>query len=175
MCTDKKPAWINAIEGRGKTVLAESMIPAKIVEEKLHASVASIVETNLRKNLIGSSMAGSIGHNAHAANMAAALYIATGQDPAQVVEASMTMTVCESVNDDLYISVRMPSVEVGTIGGGTKLPCQSEALRMMDCLGPGKSKKLAEIVAATVLAGELSTLGAQASGQLGKAHKELGR
>jgi hydroxymethylglutaryl-CoA reductase (NADPH) len=175
MCTDKKPAWINAIEGRGKSVLAEVTVPADIVRDKLHTTVDSIVETNTRKNLIGSSMAGSIGHNAHAANMAAALFIATGQDPAQVVEASMTMTTCESVNGDLYISVRMPSVEVGTVGGGTRLPCQSEALKMMDCLGDGKAKKLAEIVAVTVLAGELSTLGAQAAGHLGKAHSELGR
>ena len=175
MCTDKKPSWINAIEGRGKTVIAEALIPADTVKKKLHASVDAIVETNTRKNLIGSSLAGSIGHNAHAANMAAALYIATGQDPAQVVEASLSMTICESVDGDLYISVRMPAVEVGTVGGGTRLPCQSEALAMIGCLGPGKAKKLAEIVAATVLAGELSTLGAQASGQLGKAHSELGR
>jgi hydroxymethylglutaryl-CoA reductase (NADPH) len=175
MCIDKKPAWINAIEGRGKTVVAEAVISADAVKEKLHTTVDSVVETNIRKNLIGSSMAGSVGHNAHAANMAAALYIAAGQDPAQVVEASLAMTVCESVDGSLYISVRMPSVEVGTVGGGTKLPCQSEALKMMGCLGPGKSKKLAEIVAATVLAGELSTLGAQAAGQLGRSHSELGR
>jgi hydroxymethylglutaryl-CoA reductase (NADPH) len=175
MCTDKKPAWINAIRGRGKSVVAEARIPSKVVKDKLHTTVDSVVETNMRKNLIGSSMAGSAGHNAHAANMAAALYIATGQDPAQVVEASIAMTSCESVDGDLYISVRMPSVEVGTVGGGTRLPCQSEALRMMDCLGDGKAKKLAEIVAVTVLAGELSTLAAQAAGHLGKAHGELGR
>jgi len=175
MCTDKKPAWINAIGGRGKTVIAESLIPREIVEERLHTSVDALVETNIRKNLIGSSMAGSAGHNAHAANMVAALYIATGQDPAQVVEASMTMTSCESVDGDLYISVRMPSVEVGTVGGGTRLPSQTEALNILDCLGNGKAKKLAEIVAVTVLAGELSTLGAQAAGHLGKAHSELGR
>lgn len=87
----------------------------------------------------------------------------------------MTLTTCECVGDDLYICVRMPTVEVGTVGGGTGLPCQSEALRMMGCLGNGKSRKLAEIVAVTVLAGELSTLGAQAAGQLGSAHKSLGR
>ena len=175
MCTDKKPSWINAIEGRGKTVIAEALIPADVVKKKLRATVDAVVETNTRKNLIGSSMAGSIGHNAHAANMAAALFIATGQDPAQVVEASLAMTVCESVDGKLYISVRMPAVEVGTVGGGTKLPCQSEALSMIGCLGNGKAKKLAEIVAVTVLAGELSTLAAQASGELGKAHSELGR
>lgn len=175
MCTDKKPAAINMIKGRGKSVVAECLIPKELVESKLHATVDSIVETNVRKNLIGSAMSGSLGFNAHAANMVAALYIATGQDPAQVVEGSLTMTTCESVDGDLYIAVRMPSVEVGTVGGGTKLPTQSAALQMIDCLGNGRSSKLAEIVAVTVLAGELSTLGAQAAGHLGKAHSELGR
>ncbi|MCL2890556.1 MAG: hydroxymethylglutaryl-CoA reductase (NADPH) [Methanomassiliicoccaceae archaeon] len=175
MCIDKKPAWINSLEGRGKTVLAEAVIPADIVAKKLHTTVDAIVETNTRKNLTGSAMAGSIGFNAHAANMVAALYIATGQDPAQVVEGSLTMTACESIDGALYIAVRMPSVEVGTVGGGTRLPCQSEALKMMDCLGSGKAAKLAEITAVAVLAGELSTLGAQSAGQLGKAHSELGR
>lgn len=175
MCTDKKPAAINMILGRGKTVIAEATIPVALAEEKLHASVKSIVETNTRKNLIGSAMAGGLGFNAHAANMVAALYLATGQDPAQVVEASSAMTVCEEVDGDLYISVRMPAVEIGTVGGGTKLPAQSEALSMIDCKGAGKAHKFAELVAVTVLAGELSTLGAQAAGHLGKAHAELGR
>ena len=175
MCTDKKPAAINMIEGRGKTVIAEATIPKDLAEEKLHASVKSIVETNTRKNLIGSAMAGSLGFNAHAANMVAALYLATGQDPAQVVEASSAMTVCEEVDGDLYISVRMPAVEIGTVGGGTKLPAQSEALSMIDCKGADRARKFAELVAVTVLAGELSTLGAQAAGHLGKAHADLGR
>ena len=175
MCTDKKPAAINMIEGRGKTVIAEATIPKELAEEKLHASVKSIVETNTRKNLIGSAMAGSLGFNAHAANMVAALYLATGQDPAQVVEASSAMTVCEEVDGDLYISVRMPAVEIGTVGGGTKLPAQSEALSMIDCKGADRARKFAELVAVTVLAGELSTLGAQAAGHLGKAHADLGR
>ncbi|WII07428.1 hydroxymethylglutaryl-CoA reductase (NADPH) [Methanomassiliicoccales archaeon LGM-RCC1] len=175
MCSDKKPAAINMISGRGKTVLAEATIPRDIVESKLHASPESIVDTNIRKNLVGSSMSGTLGANAHAANMVAALYIATGQDPAQVVGGSMTITTCEANDDGLYICVRMPTVEVGTVGGGTSLPCQSEALKMIDCQGSGKAKKLAEIVASTVLAGELSTLAAQAAGQLGQAHKALGR
>jgi len=175
MCSDKKPAAINMISGRGKTVVAEARIPSEIVELKLHTSTSAVVETNYRKNLVGSSIAGTLGANAHAANMVAALYIATGQDPAQVVGGSMTITTCEDVDGDLYISVRMPAVEVGTVGGGTALPCQNEALQMMDCLGSGKAKKFSEIVAATVLAGELSTLSAQAAGQLGQAHKALGR
>jgi len=175
MCSDKKPASINMINGRGKVVLAECTIPKEIVESKLHTTAKAIADTNYRKNLVGSSMAGAIGANAHAANMVAAIYIATGQDPAQVVGGSMTLTTCEDIDSDLYICVRMPTVEVGTVGGGTKLPCQSEALNMIGCLGQGKAKKLAEIVAATVLAGELSTLAAQSAGELGKAHKALGR
>ena len=175
MCTDKKPAAINTIRGRGKYVIAEATIPSSVVEAKLHTSVDSVVELNERKNLIGSAMAGSLGFNAHAANMLAALYIATGQDPAQVVEASMCMTTCENVDGDLYIAVRMPSVEVGTVGGGTRLPTQAAALEMLGCRGEGKARKFAEIVAVTVLAGELSTLGAQAAGHLGKAHSQLGR
>ncbi len=175
MCTDKKPAAINLIEGRGKTVVAEARIQKEIVEASLHASAASIAETNTRKNLVGGSMSGMMGANAHAANMAAALYIATGQDPAQVVGCSMTLTTCEDISGDLYICVRMPVVEVGTVGGGTRLPFQREALQMIGCLGDGKSKKLAEIVAVTVLAGELSTLAAQAAGQLGSAPASLGR
>ena len=175
MCSDKKPAAINMIEGRGKTVVAEALIPADIVEAKLHTTAAAIVETNVRKNLIGSSMAGTLGANAHAANMVAAFYIATGQDPAQVIGGSMTLTDCEDVDGNLYISVRMPAVELGTVGGGTGLPCQTEALNIMGCKGAGKARKLAEILSVTVLAGELSTLGAQAAGHLGKAHAELGR
>ncbi len=175
MCSDKKPAAINMIEGRGKTVVAEARIPREVVEGRLHATSEAIVETNYRKNLVGSSMAGTMGANAHAANMVAALYIATGQDPAQVVGGSMAITTCEDIDGDLYIAVRMPAVEVGTVGGGTRLPCQREALSMIGCVGEGKARKLAEIVATTVLAGELSTLAAQAAGQLGAAHARLGR
>ena len=175
MCSDKKPAAINMISGRGKTVVAEATIPSDIVKEKLHTTTSAMVETNYRKNLVGSSIAGTLGANAHAANMVAALYIATGQDPAQVVGGSMAITTCEDVDGDLYICVRMPTIEVGTVGGGTTLPCQKEALQMIGCSGAGKAKKLSEIVASTVLAGELSTLAAQAAGQLGQAHKTLGR
>lgn len=175
MCTDKKPAAINLIQGRGKSVVAEVLVPAKIVEEKLRTTTDTVVETNYRKNLIGSTMAGSLGANAHAANMVASLFLATGQDIAQVVGGSMTVTSCENVKGDLYICVKMPAVEVGTVGGGTTLPCQMEALNMIGCVGDGKAKKLSEIVAVTVLAGELSTLAAQAAGHLGQAHKALGR
>lgn len=175
MCIDKKPAAIDSILGRGKIVLADATVPRQVLEEKMHASPEAVAETCFRKCSIGSSLAVSLGSNAHAANMIAALYIATGQDPAQVVEGSMVTTTCEVVEDGLYISVRLPCVEVGTVGGGTRLPCQSEALSMIGCVGQGKAAKLAEIVGAVVLAGELSTLSAQAAGHLGQAHSRLGR
>ena len=145
------------------------------VEDKVKATPEQIVEACYRKNLLGSAMALSFGFNAHAANILAALYIATGQDPAQVVEGSMATTTCESVDEGLYVSVRIPALEVGTVGGGTRLPGQSEALGVMGCIGQGKAKKLAEIMASVVLAGELSTIAAQATGELASSHKSLGR
>jgi len=175
LCVDKKPAAINSILGRGKIVLSDATIPRAILEEKMHTTPEAVAETCYRKCSIGSSLAASLGSNAHAANMLAALYIATGQDPAQVAEGSMVTTTCEVVDGDLYISVRLPCVEVGTVGGGTRLPCQAEALSMIGCVGEGKAWKLAEIVGAAVLAGELSTLSAQSAGQLGSAHSRLGR
>lgn len=174
-CVDKKPAAVSYILGRGKIVLADATIPRWLLEERMHATPEAVTETCYRKCSVGSSLAASLGANAHAANMLAALYIATGQDPAQVVEGSMATTTCEVVEGDLYISIRLPCVEVGTVGGGTRLPCQSEALAMMDCQGEGRATKLAEIVGAVVLAGELSTLAAQSAGHLGSAHSHLGR
>ncbi|HUV24397.1 MAG TPA: hydroxymethylglutaryl-CoA reductase (NADPH) [Methanomassiliicoccales archaeon] len=175
LCVDKKPAGINSILGRGKSVHAEVNIPRSIVEEKLHTSPEAVAEACVRKNALGSSLALSYGFNANMANIIAATFIATGQDAAQVVEGSMGTTTAESVDGALYFSVRIPALEVGTVGGGTRLPCQSEALSMMGCLGEGKAKKLAEIIASAVLAGELSTLSAEAAGHLSSAHSELGR
>jgi hydroxymethylglutaryl-CoA reductase (NADPH) len=175
LCVDKKPSAVDYLMGRGKTVLADAILPSSVVEDRLKADPNDVVEACYRKNLIGSALALSYGYNAHMANMLAAIYIATGQDPAQVVEGSMGSTTCEIVKGGLYVSVRIPAMEVGTIGGGTRLPCQSEALSMIGCLGAGKAKKFTEIVASVVLAGELSTIAAQASGHLTSAHVALGR
>ena len=175
MCVDKKPSALNALSGRGKTVLADVTVPRELLEHKMHASPEAVAETCYRKCNIGSALSASLGSNAHVANMLAAVYIATGQDPAQVVEGSMGMTTAEVVDGDLYMSVRLPAIEVGSVGGGTRLPAQAEALSMLGCLGDGKAVKLAEIIGAVVLAGELSTLCAQAAGQLGSAHQALGR
>ncbi len=180
MCVDKKPAVLNALLGRGKTVVAEALIPRHVVEKVLKTTPEAIHEVNTAKNLLGSARAGSVSFNAHYANIIAAIFIATGQDVAQVVESSMGYTWTEVRNGDLYISVTLPSLEVGTVGGGTRLPTQREALALMGVAGSGNppgtnAKKFAEIVAAAVLAGELSLLAALAAGHLAKAHIRLGR
>jgi hydroxymethylglutaryl-CoA reductase (NADPH) len=181
MCTDKKPAAINNILGRGKTVAADVTIPKEIVEKKLKTTPEMMEEVNYRKNLLGSARAGALGFNAHAANILAALYLACGQDAAHVVEGSSAITTME-VNDngDLYCAVTLPSIQVGTVGGGTSIATQRDCLNLLGVAGAGEipghnSKKLAEIIAAAVLAGEISLIGAQAAGHLAKAHAELGR
>ncbi|XP_053331698.1 3-hydroxy-3-methylglutaryl-Coenzyme A reductase [Spea bombifrons] len=179
-CTDKKPAAINWIEGRGKSVVCEAIIPARVVREVLKTSTAALVDVNINKNLVGSAMAGSIGgYNAHAANIVTAIYIACGQDAAQNVGSSNCITLMEHtgpMHEDLYISCTMPSIEIGTVGGGTTLAPQQACLQMLGVQGanpetPGKNAcQLAQIVCATVMAGELSLMSALAAGHLVKSH-----
>lgn len=179
-CTDKKPAAVNWIEGRGKSVVCEAIVPADVVTNVLKTSVHALVDVNISKNLIGSAMAGSVGgFNAHAANIVTAIFIATGQDPAQNVGSSNCMTLMEpwgAEGKDLYVSCTMPSIEIGTVGGGTGLPAQSACLEMLGVKGPHvaepgeNARKLARIVCATVLAGELSLMAALTAGHLVKSH-----
>lgn len=184
LCSDKKPAAINAIEGRGRSVTADVVVPGELLEERLHTTASAIVEANTRKNLVGSAKAGSLGFNAHAANVVAAVFLATGQDEAQVVEAANAITTMDTrergATTDLYASVSLASLEVGTVGGGTKLPTQAEALDIVGVRGGGdpagsNADTLAEVIAAGALAGELSLLAALASNHLASAHEDLGR
>jgi len=139
-CTDKKVSSVNWIEGRGKSVVCEATIPQEIVEKTLKTTIGSLVDLNVNKNLVGSALAGSIGgFNAHASNIVSAVFIATGQDPAQNIESANCLTLMESrrippsqeglpSREALYISCTMPSLEVGTIGGGTQLVPQAACL-----------------------------------------------
>jgi hydroxymethylglutaryl-CoA reductase (NADPH) len=114
-CSDKKASAVNWIEGRGKSVVCEAVIKEEVVKKVLKTNVEALVELNMLKNLTGSAIAGALGgFNAHASNIVSAIYIATGQDPAQNVESSHCITMMEPVNDgkDLHISVTMPSIEV---------------------------------------------------------------
>ena len=144
----------------------------------------ALTELNTTKNLVGSALAGALGgNNAHASNVTTAIFIATGQDPAQIVESSACMTLMESVNGgrDLHVSVTMPCIEVGTVGGGTFLAPQAAALNLLGVKGenlgkPGaNAQQLARVVAGAVLAGELSLMSALAAGQLVKSHLNYNR
>jgi len=184
-CTDKKPSGLNWVDGRGKSVVCEATIPRKVVEKFLlkgRAKVSDLVSLNISKNLIGSALAGSIGgNNAHASNIVTAIYIACGQDPAQNVESSNCITLFEETEKgDLYMTCTMPSIEVGTVGGGTNLAAQSACLEMLGVKGscdvPGQNAQtLARIVCATVMAGELSLMSAIATNDLLGSHLRLNR
>lgn len=183
-CSDKKPAAVNWIEGRGKSVVCEAIIKEEVVKKVLKTNVASLVELNMLKNLTGSAMAGALGgFNAHASNIVSAVYLATGQDPAQNIESSHCITMMEAVNDgkDLHVSVTMPSIEVGTVGGGTQLASQSACLNLLGVKGANResagtnARQLAKVVAGSVLAGELSLLSAIAAGQLVNSHMKYNR
>ena len=174
-CVDKKPAAINIIEGRGKSVVADILIPEDIVNQKLKTTAEAMEEVNIAKNLIGSAVSASHAYNAHYANMVAAIFLATGQDAAHVVEGSLGITTAEARDGDLYFSVNLPDLPIATVGGGTSLESANEGLNILGVAGSGKAHEFAEIVASTVLAGELSLVGALAAGHLARAHKELGR
>jgi hydroxymethylglutaryl-CoA reductase (NADPH) len=194
MCTDKKSSAINWIEGRGKSVVCEAKISEEIVQKVLKTTIDRLIDVNWNKNLVGSALAGSIGgFNAHAANVVSAVFLATGQDVAQNVESSNCMTLMEARHDTdvdgnevgpryLYITCTMPSIEVGTIGGGTQLRPQASCLDMLGCRGSSatgsgvlNSEKLARVVCASVLAGELSLMSALAAGHLLSSHLKLNR
>lgn len=172
---DKKPAYLNKIAQRGWGVLAEVVIPHTVVKTVLKTTSEKIYEVWLAKCMIGSSFAGSIGFNAQIANVVAALFIATGQDVAHVVEGSLGTTLAEVRGKDLYVSVQLPALMVGTVGGGTPLATQQEALKIMGVAGTGKVAEFASIVGGTVLAGEVSLLASLAEGSLAHSHEKLAR
>ena len=180
-CVDKKPSAVNFLEGRGKRIYAEVVLDGGILERCLKSNARSLVEVQYRKNLLGSIAAGSMGFNAHYANVLAAVFIAMGQDVAQVVEGAMGVTCIEPRGEDaVFASVYLPDVPLGVVGGGTALGPQKEALEVIGAVpdpdNPGAgAMRLAEILGAMVLAGELSLLAAFTSGDLAGAHEQLGR
>ena len=172
---DKK-ATHNALNGvRGRKVIAEVCIRKEVVAKILKSSPHAMTQY-FQTHLTASILSGAIGAQGHYANGMAALFLATGQDVACVAEAAIGMTRIEMTEEgDLYASVTLPNLIVGTLGGGTHLSTASTCLELLDCKGAGKARKFAEIVAATVLCGELSITAALAEGHFAKAHQELGR
>lgn len=173
VCVDKKASGLNFVLGRGKSVVAEVVVPKEVVRKVLKCSPEEFVEVNYRKNLLGSILANALSFNAHQANIIAAAFIALGQDAAHVVDGSMGVTTAEmEENGDLYVSVTIPALYVGTVGGGTRVETQRE---LLDAMKVKSSKELAEVVAVAALAGEISLIGALATGTLASAHARLGR
>lgn len=180
-CTDKKVSAVNGILGRGKNVIAEVSISRELCRKLLKTTPEKIVELNIKKNLIGNIMAGGLRTaNAHFANMLLGFYLATGQDVANIVEGSQGVVFAEVRGDELYFSVTVPNLIVGTVGNGKTLEFVTENLRILGCLEkrePGmNARRLAIIAAATILCGELSLLAAQTNqGELMRSHIKLER
>ncbi len=170
---DKKPSWLNVIEGRGTKAWAEVVISEKVLKEALKTTAQKVYNVWLSKCMLGSAMSGSMGFNAHFANVIAAVFLATGQDVAHIAEAGTGITTCEiDEGKNLYISVYLPDLMVGTVGGGTGLATQKEALSI---LGVKKTDEMAGVIAGGVLAGEISLLASLAQGSLAAAHRTLAR
>jgi hydroxymethylglutaryl-CoA reductase (NADPH) len=173
--TDKKSSQVNMLRTRGKRVVAEATIPGPLFEEVMRSSSERLFQARQISNL-GGFMSGVNNNGAHSANGITALFIATGQDVANVAESSAAFVYAElRPNGDYYYSVTIPSLIVATYGGGTGLPTQRECLELLDCYGKGKVRKFAEIVAATVLCGELSLGSAIVAEEWVEAHDLLGR
>ncbi len=173
--TDKKHSHMNLLHPRGKRVVAEAVIKKDLLKTLMRADPAKMVKLRQR-TILGSILAGSAYNGPHSANGIASMFIATGQDEANVVESHTGIAFMELTDDgDLYYSVTLPSIICASYGGGTGLPTQRECLEMMGCYGQGKAKKLAEIVAATVLAGDLSLAAAIVSDEWVSSHDQLGR
>lgn len=161
--------------GKGKKVVAGALLPARLVRLYLHATPARLCQV-WHHTMLGHVNANAVGYNGHFANGLAAIFIACGQDVANVVNASVGITNFElTQSGDLYASVTLPSLTVATVGGGTGLGSSRECLAMLGCAGAGHAPKFAEIVAAALLAGELSMGAAIASGEFVNAHETYGR
>ena len=172
---DKKASSQSLRSVRGKKVTAEAHIPADLVKKYLHTTPEKMMQFT-QMSTVGATLSGTIGINAHYANALAALYIACGQDAACVAESAIGMTRIEvDKNGDLYASVTLPNLMLGTVGGGTGLPSQKACLELMGLHGSGKSQALAEVCAALCLAGELSIVGAFCAGHFSRAHHKLAR
>ncbi len=180
-CSDKKATAVNGILGRGKNVVTEITIPREVCEKRLHTTPEKIVDLNIKKNLIGTMLAGGLrSANAHYANMLLAFYLATGQDAANIVEGSQGITHAEVRNGDLYFSCNLPNLIVGTVGNGKGIGFVEENMKLIGCREerePGENaRRLAAICAATVLCGELSLMAAQTNpGELMATHLKLER
>jgi hydroxymethylglutaryl-CoA reductase (NADPH) len=173
--TDKKHSHINTLLTRGKRVIAEVTTTAETLQRLVGVSPKDLFKAR-QISQAGAFLAGSANNGAHAANGLTALFIATGQDVANIAESHSGLLYTQLLdNGDYYWSITLPSVILATHGGGTGLATQRECLELLGCTGSGSAKKLAEIAAATVLAGEISLASAVLAGDWVTGHEQLGR
>lgn len=174
MSSEKRPSGYLMSRGKGKWVTASAFLPESILKAYLGCSSRRLFQV-WHSTLLGHLAANAVGYNGQYANGLTALFIATGQDVANVVNSSCGITSFEPSEGGLYVSVTLPALTVATVGGGTGLGTQRECLEMLGCYGPGKASRFAEIVAAVVLGGEVSMGAAIASGEFAQAHEIYGR
>ena len=175
LATDKKSSQINILATRGKRVTAEATIPADLIREVMHTTPEQMFRARQISNL-GGLMSGVNNNGSHSANGITALFVATGQDIANVAESSAALVHTELLADGgYYYSITIPALIVATYGGGTGLATQRECLELLGCYGTGQVRKFAEIVAATVLCGEISLGSAVVSEEWVAAHERFGR
>ncbi|MGE5286127.1 MAG: hydroxymethylglutaryl-CoA reductase [Micromonosporaceae bacterium] len=175
IATDKKSSQINILHTRGKRVTAEATIPPGLAREVMHTTPERMFQARQVSNL-GGFMSGVNNNGNHSANGITALFVATGQDIANVAESSAALVHTELLpSGAYYYSITIPALIVATYGGGTGLPTQRECLELLGCYGTGKVRKFAEIVAATVLCGEISLGSAIVAGEWVAAHERFGR
>jgi hydroxymethylglutaryl-CoA reductase (NADPH) len=175
MNSEKRASGFLMAGGKGKKVVAGAHIPATLVQAYLHVTPAAMVDI-WHHTMLGHVQANAIGYSGHYANGLTAMFIACGQDVANVANACVGITNFEETESgDLYASVTLPSLTVATVGGGTALGTSRECLALLGCSGSGHAAKLAEIMGATLLAGELSMGAAIASGEFVDAHETYGR
>ncbi len=174
LSTDKKHSHINTLKTRGKRVVAEITLPGEVLERRMRVTARQVYRARQIATQ-GGMLAGTSANTPHPANGIASVFIATGQDEANEAESQAAIGYSELRGDDYYASVTLPSLIVATYGGGTALPTQSECLKVLGCDGPGKVRKLAEIIAATVLCGDLSLGAAVVADEWVEAHETHGR
>ncbi len=175
LATDKKHSHINIMRTRGKRVTAEATVPREVLRQNMRVEPEQL-HRHASIGTIGAVLSGASNNGAHSSNGITAMFIATGQDVANVSESSAGILFTElTPNGDLYVSLTIPSLIVATHGGGTGLPTQREALSVLGCTEPGSAKKLAEIMGGVALAGELSLGAAISSLDWVSSHERLGR
>jgi len=175
LCLERRAGGFLFSPGKGKRVTAGATVPAEMMKEYLHATPAQMMEV-WHHTMVGHVHGGATGFNAQYANGLAAIFIACGQDVANIVNSSVGITNFELTDDgDFSASVLLPSLSVATVGGGTGLGTSRECLELLGCAGSARAAKFAEIVAATLLAGEISMAAAVASGEFVEAHEKYGR